>query len=115
MPSIWLLATAATVGLGLLAVVFTLANKRANELARESTPDWNRPSQELGTYQDIEVKPSNRTSFDDDPLNSWLSPTDLDDSTPTFDAAWNALIESGALTGVGADIDWDLEMANASS
>lgn len=94
-------------------MAFALANNRANELAREATPDWNRPSQELGTYQEIEVKRIPRTSFDDDPLGSWLQPTKLDESTPEFDAAWRALIESGALTGVGADIDWDLEMANA--
>jgi hypothetical protein len=112
MPFIWALTTG-TILVLLGVVIFALANSRANELAREATPDWDLPSQELGTYQDIEVKPSTRTSFDDDPLNSWLQPTDLDDSTPTFDAAWSALIKSGALTGVGANIDWDLEMANA--
>jgi len=79
--------------------------------------DWDgtSPKEEFGTYEDIksDAYPEIQVrlaAFDADPLNSWIEPGELDSCTPVFDRAWDALVDSGALTGVGADIDWDREM-----
>jgi hypothetical protein len=110
-----------TLGINVAVIAFRLrkvwAENKPADASTWSAADWcdTSPREEWGSYTDgIEVvHNSPHELFAADPLGSWVLPPELVEETPLWEETWQALVDSGALTGVGAEVDWDLEMINA--